>query len=186
MKNRSIICLLAVLLFNINLVGGNNRENTNIDSKIKQVVAFRITPEEISKNAVNIQTADLERKDISRIAFRNNIGQVSESATQADVSELGNRTIVSFKLNVEDVVKAVRMTQAMHELAGSVIGFSLNLNSVVDRRIQTEGMGFETGAVAFTLNLDQVTAYAINFNENELVTEAILLTKSDELPGNQD
>jgi aconitase A len=186
MKNRSIICLLAVLLFNINLVGGNNRENTNIESKIKQRVAFRITPEEISKNAVNIQTADLERKDISRIAFRNNIGQVSESATQADVSELVNRTILSFKLNVEDVVKAMSMAQAMHELAGSVIGFSLDLNSVADHRIQTDGTGIETDAVAFTLNLGQVTAYAINFNENELVTEAILLTKSKELPGNQD
>jgi hypothetical protein len=175
-----LISLLAVLLFNINLVSANDKENTKNTSGMKQTIAFRLTPGEVSKTAASIETGELERTDIAKIAFRINIHKVTESAIRTDERELTNRPQIAFRINVKQVVENLDLNQAMSELAAPEIAFSLQIKNVVENLAKADLLDLltKTSPVAFNLNIHEVTKFADTVDVNELCTEDSFLAHS--------
>lgn len=172
MKTLAIL-LLAVLLLNINLKGENRTENLTSRGQLKQTVAYSVTPQGITGSNANDMIAELERKDVSRIAFRNTIQQASQIAGNADLSDLNNANRVAFRLNVKEVIEKINMNQMLYELAVAEVAFRLNIHDVMKNLANTDPQALEndTQVIRFALNTVQVEKYAQTVDINELVIE---------------
>ena len=182
MKTLAIFSL-AILLSNINLKADNKIEGTTARTSLKQYVTFQITPREVINQVDNTMIAEIERKDLSKIAFRTNIQEVTQSAFSTNLDELDSYKAVSFRLELKDVVNNIKMDLALYELAVAEFSFKLSIHDVLNTLANTDTSVFEneTAAIQFTLNAPEVEKYAKSVRACELVAEESCLAVLNEL-----
>lgn len=170
------IGILAVLFSTINLKAENKAENTSKRVNTKEYVAFRLSSEDVTKNATNDMIAEIERKDVSKIAFRTNIQEVTANALGTDLEDLNRKCLISFKLDVENVFDNINKDQALYELAVAEVAFKLNIHQVMQNLANTDASALESQSqtIKFALDPKQVEKYAKSVNVNELETEEAL------------
>lgn len=179
MKTLTILTL-AVLLSNISLQGENKVDNASEKTSAKQKIAFNLAAQDITKNTDYNQVAEIERKDVSKIAFRTNIQQVTESALSINPDELNTQATVSFRLNVKDVFKNINPDQAIYELAVAEVAFKLNIHDVMKSLANTDASVLDNNrqTITFALNAAQVEKYAKSIDVSELVMEQALYAEN--------
>jgi hypothetical protein len=175
-----LISLITTICLSLNLVAAKHTENKDADSKLKQSIAFSITTEDVSENAAATETGELERNDIATIAFMNTIDQVSESANHTDIEELNQRTRVSFKINIQDVIEKMNVNQSMDELTNPGVAYLLTIKDVLGNSANADLSELITGTspVAFSLNIAQVSNYANEADTDELTIDGTFLAEN--------